>query len=238
VKSFAPSLILTVLLALAVDAVRADISYTGSLSSTTGGVHIEGDWGPVSIGWTVTQNPDDSWHYNYSLVNGVSGGGRNFTHMLLETSSTFTAADLWNAQGNFSGTLIDTYTSTNHGQSNSGLPGTLYGIQFANMTGRSVVVQFDSDRAPTWGDFYTGDGQGYYAWNSGFANPDVDPLAPPANGAYYLPGNGYSLLVPDTTGPHDETDVPEPGSIVLGLCALGAAVGAVRRRKRAGKVQP
>lgn len=230
-KNAIVSITAVMLLSLAVSASFADLpSYTGSLAgnSTSDPIDVTGSWGPVDVSWTVTETTPGIWNYDYS-----ASAGRTFTHFLLETSSTFTAANMWNATGGFSGATIDTFTSTNYGASDSGLIGPMYGVRFNNMTQSSVNLSFTSNRAPVWGDFYTADGQGHYAWNSGFTNPNSDPgdAVLPSNGAY-SDANGYYLLVPDTTNSPGGSSTPEPGSIGLGLCALGLAVGTLRRRKR------
>ena len=46
-------------------------SYSGSLTTADGGLVGVGGWdaapNPVTFSWTVTQNPDQSWHYHYEF---------------------------------------------------------------------------------------------------------------------------------------------------------------------------
>ncbi|MHB1191090.1 MAG: PEP-CTERM sorting domain-containing protein, partial [Armatimonadota bacterium] len=90
-------------------------------------------------------------------------------------------------------------------------------------SGTVLALNFRSDRAPVWGDFYAKDGKtdGVYntLYNSGFA--DDDPIAPATNGS--LDGH---LLRPDTTS----DPVPEPGTLV-GFITLGGSLLAMRRRR-------
>lgn len=210
--------LLVVMLCLAVSAAfAADYSYSGGLSSNSGGIHLEGSWGPVNLNWNVTQNSQGTWDYLYNL----NCGGRAISHFVLETSTSFTSQNIWLANGPVT---IGLWTSQ---QGNPQLPEPVHGIKFSATGQTALTYSFTSDRAPVWGDFYTRDGSGYYAWNGGFAHPDTDPLALPANGSV-----GNHVLVPDTVSHHDTNSVPEPGSIALGLCALGGMLGGVVRRRR------
>ena len=180
-----------------------------------------GDWAPITVNWTVSEVAPGTWHYQYALTCGK----KSFSHWLLETSDTFGENNLWNLTGNCGFDPDQDIQNWSTLQGNPDLPDGLYGIKFTPAGGSTstINVAFDSDRAPIWGDFYVKDGTGYYAWNTGFTNPDTDPLAPPRDGTV-----DYHLLVPDTAG---TTDIPEPGAIALMGVALGV-FGLARRRRR------
>lgn len=226
-KNVVLSLIAVLVVCLSAGAALADYTYTGSLSTDNargGGINAVGEWRPIDLSWNVTGNPG-AWHYAYRLDTTT----RDVSHFLLETSPTFTSQNI----SSFTGPIeIGTWTPQD-GNSNLEMPANLYGIKFNWGGSTHVTYEFDSNRAPRWGDFYTKDGNsgtGHYAWNTGFGNPDSDPVGPPANGSL-----DYHLLVPDTVGPPDVNDVPEPGSLALGLCALGVTLGGVIRRRRTAK---
>lgn len=210
-------------LVLATNICRA-VDYSGSLSTSDAppGVWVTADWTPIRVNWTVSEVAPGIWHYEYVLTCGK----RSFSHWLLETSDTFSASNLWNLTGNCTFRPNEDIGTWNPGPGNPSLPGPLYGIKFTPMGGSPQIVRvaFDSDRGPVWGDFYAKDGTGYYAWNTGFTNPDTDPLAPPGDGAL-----DYHLLVPDTVG---TTDIPEPGAIALMGTAMGVLALARRRKRR------
>ena len=78
--------------------------YTGSLSSSDGGLTGVGAWvdpEPSEIHWEITLNDDNSWHYEYVLI--VPDTESEISHFILETSPTFTGDDILNSDGGFSG---------------------------------------------------------------------------------------------------------------------------------------
>jgi hypothetical protein len=243
-KNVALNITAVLLLSLAVSAGFADTTYTGSLGSgngsyssqltnggsTSGGGYWEGSSQPT-ISWNVTGS-GSSWNYSYTLTDNYSTCP-TLPYMLLETSTTFTSSDISSMTGGTDS--VGTFTSGTY----PNLPRSLYGLKLTpGSAGNTETFSFHSDRAPVWGDFYTqGDASyTYYAWNSGFASNDPDPVAgAPANGGLDITSGspqGWYLLVPDTSG-GGGSSTPEPGSLGLGLCALGLAVGALRRRKAA-----
>ncbi len=213
-KNPAISLVAVVVVCLSAGAALAgDYTYSGSLYGPSGGLDVTGEWGPVNLSWTVTGDAGGAWHYAYTL----NTTKKAVSHFLLEASSTFTSGNIWAFTGPIE---IETWDP---GPGNPEMPDSLYGIKFDWGGSTNVTYSFDSNRVPMWGDFYAKDGTGNYVWNSGFA--DTDPVDPPTNGSLR-----DHILVPDTI-----TDVPEPGSLVLGLMALGASLGGVIRRRRAAK---
>ncbi|MCE5279670.1 MAG: PEP-CTERM sorting domain-containing protein [Planctomycetaceae bacterium] len=207
----------------------AAIIYSGSLTWADGGLEGTGLWvdsngrpgwfGPA-LDWTVSENPDGSWDYLYSL--SVYRG--SISHWIIEASPTFQQSDLkapFAAEGTFGNIEVGLF---NPGGSNPNLPEPIYGIKFDDTEGLTLTVGFTSFRRPVWGDAYAKDGKagGVFntVWNSGLTA--ADPLGPPANGSLE-----QHLLVPDTFG----TDpIPEPAT--LSLLAAGALAIMVCRRSR------
>jgi len=220
------------LLSFAASIAGAGIVYTGSLSSDTGGIGGTGiwidptslpedeqpSWTPATMDWTVSQNPDMSWHYSYEM--SVYRG--DISHLIIETSPNFTSSDIFGYSGDFE---VSSYSP---GNSNPNMPGGVYGVKFDDLDNTTETIAFDSWRVPVWGDFYAKDGQAggnmNSAWNTGFL--DSDPTGDPSSGSL-----SYHILVPDT-----DTVVPEPTSLALlalGLPALGLpALGFYFRRRR------
>jgi hypothetical protein len=189
-------------------------AFSGSLISTDLSILGTGNWittGPTEIQWNVVQNPDASWHYAYVFSHPKGAT----SHLILETSLDFTLSDLLNPIGDFGGTRVGWWGS--QGSSNPNIPDDVYGIKFDEASGNTTSIEFDSFRAPKWGDFYSKDGlSGGYgqnsAWNAGFTAGDTDPLDPAGDGSVE-----NHLLVPDT-----RTVIPEPGTLLLlGAAAVG-----------------
>ena len=177
----------------------ATISYNGSLSSSDGGLMGVGAWtdpGVSEIFWEVTQNEDLSWHYEYVL--SVPDTESEISHFILEVSPTFTANDIFNENGAFNQIEIKNHLETSPGSPE--LPQDIYGIKFDDTYGNLLSIDFDSTRAPVWGDFYAKGGRNIsqQVWNTGLTFVDPDDL----------PGNGSinnHILVPDS--------IPEPASL-------------------------
>ena len=207
------------------------ISYSGSLTSGDGGVSGTGlwvdqslekpqnqdDWTPAQVSWTVSQNADGSWHYEYQL----SVYRAETSHVLIQSCPGLTEEDVENAQGDFNGIELATWSPL-QGNSNPSLPDAFYGIKFDNADGTTTRLSFDCTLAPKWGDFYAKSGkvggEPSTAWNSGFGIAVYDPIA---NGSV-----GNKILMPGCPGPGS---IPEPATLSL-LAAGGLAM--LRRRIR------
>lgn len=203
-------------------------TFSGSLTGDGGGITATDGWddAATTFSWEVTDNSDGTWTYNYVF----DIPRKDISHLIIEVSDSFTLENY------LSGPTPDlqTYSSTTQGSSNPGMPDLLYGLKFEapDETG-TFEIEFVSDRAPVWGDFYSKDGKDQqgtidvFAFNTGFGDPDSDPNDPPANGSV-----GFHILVPDTftEPPNGGPVIPAPAAALLST--LGAGFVNILRRRR------
>ncbi len=200
-------------------------AYYGMLMSSDFGILGGGNWietGPTYIEWTVTQNQDNTWHYDYNFGHPVGAT----SHWIIETSKGLTANDFMNVSGDIGPIDVGGHTA---GPGNPQMPDDIFGIKLDETAGEVTHAEWDIDRAPMWGDFYAKNGTAgglgtNLAWNAGFTANDTDPDAPPAGGSI-----NYHILVPDTHNP--PPPIPEPSTLLLlGSGLLGTAL-VIRKRR-------
>jgi len=226
-----------ILAVLALGASAGAATYSGSLQYTPGpppdsgdGLYVDGPAGQwttytVTFSWTVTDGHMTylgyEWKYEYRMQ--VSGTQYAFSHLIIETPTDFTSAQIHG----LSGATMDSIALQQTSLGNPGMPENVFGIKFDPFGSLLDWSWSFYSLEPMWGDFYTrcGGKQGgiNHAYNynltgsvaNGFLSPDTDPAVGPSNGSV-----DYHVLVP----------TPEPASIAL--LATGAALLLARRRRR------
>lgn len=213
------SFVIGVCLMICGSAQALPVPITGSIDATSGGgMTATGAWGEIApeakLSWAVTAltTKPGFWMYEYTF----QVPEKELSHFILETSSTFTVANLSSVTG---GWELGTWGT--EGNSNPGMPEELYGLKFpgSNLLDGFLVV---TDRAPMWGSFYAKDGRDgtddVFAYNASFGEHSSASISGPA--PYGL------ILVPDTKS----TAIPEPGSaLLLGIGFL--AMAGMRKRR-------
>lgn len=201
---------------------------TGSRSTSDGGVIGTQNWGTggdgFKVSWNITFDGTSTYHYVYSITDATGGAlSKDMSHFILQLSSNITganfASNIFNITGATAG-LPTTFSPSDPGNSNPGLPGDIYGVKFDTFTDASQpTISFDSTRQPIWGDFYTKDGvnsgNDVFAYNSGFGTQ---------------PNGSTTDFTPWIPRPDTNVAVPEPGTWLL----LGSTLGlvAIGRRYR------
>ena len=205
--------------------------YTGSRSGA-GQLVTGGQYSGIQISWEITSIGLNAWTYKYTFEDFRSPA---ISHFILDLTD-----DCVNLS---SGTLADTSCVTNittnksvdevdygkfdatQGNSNPFMPAPIIGVKFGTpqATG-GFYVQFNSNRAPVWGDFYikggnpagtNGTTNAGYAYNAGLADHSSSSILD-----YIARPNGQ---------PSDDV-VPEPGTWALMGAGL-VCVGVIKRRK-------
>jgi hypothetical protein len=195
--------------------------YTGSRDIVDG--HLTGNGvyaDSFVISWTITE-AGGVFHYAYEL----SGLDQDLSHIIIQVSDNFTEEDIWNATQDSADGDPQTYSPSDPGNSNPGLPNSIFGIKFSGGDGDTYTVEFDSDRAPMWGNFYAKDGRQpgttnvNYAYNDGLANLTSEDILD-------------FIAVPDTVGDGDDEEPVIPEPMTLGMVGIGLGlVGMLRRRR-------
>jgi len=214
--------IFTVLLSAA--AVHA-ATFTGSLQFTptlddTDGIYATGpNWAgnTITMSWTVTNedasHPGYDWRYSYEFNIGAKKTA--LSHIIIETSPSFTRADIIG----IAGAALECVELQKVQSGNPDMPSDVYGLRFSpNSETLDAQFSFFSDRAPVWGDFFAKGGHGDIAYNRGLTAQDCDPASAPGNGSFQ-----NHILRPDKSS----CVVPLPAASWAGM-VLGIAMAAVR----------
>jgi hypothetical protein len=199
----ARSVLCAALVAVAVGVSQAGVAYSGSLTTFTepGGLDAVGSWrsfvGPAILGWNASLLDNGLWRYVYGFGAPVTDG----TQFIVELPGSFTAADLENVEGSYSGYFVGTLSP---GPDYPSLPGSIYGVNFTLVEAKSTVIAFDAPIEPDFGNFYAQGANLEAAYNDGFLIPNT----------HHEPQNGTidsKILVPDTTA----APIPDASTIVL-----------------------
>ncbi|MCU0837620.1 MAG: hypothetical protein MUE49_02715 [Rhodospirillales bacterium] len=221
-------------------------------------------WLNATFGYTVAYDlmagPNVLWKYTYALTDPDTGGPnalRDISHLIVELTNPFTGT-ITGVPAGFK-QEIRTFSPSDPGKSNPGLPSTIYGVKFdypGNPTPTSV--SFVATHAPMWGDLYHKSGkvagQDVYAYNRGFGT-NASPVEPTlADWSFILAGataaevasrflalwggsapgcTGYGncwALVPD--GSVVVTQIPVPAALpILAAALAGFGFAGLRQRR-------
>lgn len=203
-------------------------TYIGSLSSpstnglVSGGVAWAAGEEGFMVKWTVSQNPDFTWHYKYEFFDQEGEDlSMLVSHFIITVSEGIGYDEIYNISNDVAELSISTFGPS---PSNPNFPvgQTMYGAKF-DLDNAQLFAEFDSTRVPMWGDFYAKDGGNpkNYAYNVDFGVDAVN-YADFTSAPVDAEGNVLAkVLVPDT-----ETQIPEPATLLI--FSLG---GVLLRRK-------
>lgn len=189
-----------------------EADFTGFRTSAGGGITADGSWatsGNFTIAWNITGGSGDPYKYEYTITALGTGGG--LSHWIMQVSQGFKFVG--DPSGDFGAALGPQYWDSGEGNSNPGMPTSIFGIKFDETSPVNGVtkITFESFNAPVWGDFYAKGGQ-TYAYNDFFGVS--------ACGASDFTG---WIVVPDSV------KTPLPGSLLLLGSGLLGLVGLRRK---------
>lgn len=175
----------------------------------------------VKLSWNISQSGNlFTYAYTWSKLDGSLLGGTP-SHMLLEVSPTYTAANTFSSAANAPVDAPTTFVPQGSHGSDPFLPAAMFGIKFEYTADSYTLV---TDRAPVWGDIYTKDGTSgsvgtgndkptNAAWNTGFG---MDPTHASVDFTAWVP-------TPDTL-----TIVPLPSAAWAGTALMLSVLGISR----------
>lgn len=210
------------------DSVAVDLTQYATGSRTTGtntGLAVSelSGWSSsgVKLSWNISQSGNlFTYVYTWSKLDGSLLGGAP-SHMLLEVSPTYTAANTFSSTTDAQVFAPAVYLPQGAHGSDPFLPAAIFGIKFDYTADSYTLV---TDRAPIWGDIYTKDGTSdsegtghdkptNAAWNTGFG---IDPTSATINFTAWVP-------TPDTL-----TIVPLPAAAWAGMALMLSVFGISR----------
>ena len=162
------------------------------------GVHATPNWdnNGTWLSWNITQTGTDLWRYEYVWHTD----GRDLSHIIIELTEGAVASDFSNWQFQYSGVQSGGpafgWFTPNQGNSNPGMPGSIYGVKLDLESDTPVFgFSFETWRSPVWGDFYAKDGRyggnDTYAYNLGFLLTDAN------DGLHIGVPNGRTIRIAD-----------------------------------------
>lgn len=192
---------------------------TGDYLFATGG-WAEGSGSTLS--WTASDEDPSSNYWTYTYTFTVPQ--KEISHVIIQVSDDFLDSNIKGISPVGAVTELGLYDESN---GNPGMPSSIHGLKWDNLSGLTYTFSITTDKAPMWGNFYAKDGVDngieVHAFNTGFGT-DPDQGSPWANGPL-IDGTNAWLLVPDT-------QVPIPASVLL----LGSGlIGFIGLRKKLGR---
>lgn len=217
------SLIVTIaLMLIACQVFAAGTLNTGSLASGSGLTGTSNWAANMNISWNVSLL-NNVYTYTYVFADNDTGQKKDISHIILQTSDNFSAANISGLKINDTNGQYELQTWTTQ-QGNPNIPASVYGLKIEDGPDASTwTVVFQSDKAPMWGNFYAKNGQTNQldntVWNTDFL------IAPSDRDSFNSVGN--YIAVPDTNV------IPEMPSSLLGAISLiPTALVALKRRYR------
>ena len=183
---------------------------SGCLTAAGGGLTPDPGltaWADFTIAWQITP-ASGGYQYQYTFTDPTAT--RGLSHVIIGLSENCKDDTcIWGA----SSTDASIGEWGDEGNSNSGIPGSLWGIKFNTSNSPTTFsVSFVSNRIPVWQNVYAADGNyegGWtYIYNTGFGKT----------------GYSYYIAAPDSV-------VPEPGFYGMLAAGLGGLYLALRRRR-------
>jgi len=200
---------------------------SGSRTADGGGLVGTQDWDRAnfSITWTITQQQGGAWDWLYEYTIAVPK--KDVSHAIIEITPGAGENDFSFTSDDAEEHEIGTYDGSGQGNSNPGIPGSIFGIKFDGVSsGNTVALSFYTDKSPVYGHFYTKSGKSHGQWVYAY-NEAFDPgfLSPHESGAYVVTPDGLSFE-------DDGSPVPVPATVWLLGSALFGLPALVRRSRK------